>query len=95
MRIVATEGEKHGKDICLCGEVASFEEFYPLFLSMGLKKFSVAASKFDDIKCHLMYEKDRGGSIVKDFMRLGDKKEIDVFFKRLSAEAQRASTAAE
>jgi hypothetical protein len=28
-------------------------------------------------------------------MRLGDKKEIDVFFKRLSAEAQRASTAAE
>jgi phosphotransferase system enzyme I (PtsI) len=95
MRIVATEGEKHGKDICLCGEVASFEEFYPLFLSMGLKKFSVAASKFDDIKCHLMYEKDRGGSIVKDFMRLGDKKEIDVFFKRLSAEAQGASTAAE
>jgi phosphotransferase system enzyme I (PtsI) len=55
LEITIKAGKKHNKEICLCGEVASFEEFYPLFLKLGLRCFSVAAMRFPAIKCDLMH----------------------------------------
>ncbi|HPN73475.1 MAG TPA: hypothetical protein PKZ41_05710 [Candidatus Omnitrophota bacterium] len=80
MDIVAKSGAKHGKEVCLCGEIADFEEFYPLFLALGLRSFSVAASKLDDLKCHLLYQRKPPRSLVERFYGLSSKKEIDGFF---------------
>jgi phosphoenolpyruvate-protein phosphotransferase (PTS system enzyme I) len=82
MDIVVAAGKKHGKEVCLCGEIADFEEFYPLLLAIGLRSFSVAASKLDDMKCHLLYQKKPSRSIVKEFYSLTTKKAIDKFFAR-------------
>ncbi|MFW6133939.1 MAG: phosphoenolpyruvate--protein phosphotransferase [Elusimicrobiota bacterium] len=60
LEIIADASKETGKETCLCGEIASFEEYFPIFLDLGLKSFSVPVSKYNDIKCHLnyIYEKD-------------------------------------
>ncbi|MFC1512586.1 phosphoenolpyruvate--protein phosphotransferase [bacterium] len=54
IEVVVKAGKKHNKEICLCGEVAAFEKFYPALLKLGIRSFSVAASKFSYLKCELM-----------------------------------------
>ena len=82
MDIVVRAGKKHRKEVCLCGEIADFEEFYPLFLAIGLKSFSVAASKVDEVKCHLLYQKKPSRKMVEKFYTLTSKKAIDRFFTK-------------
>ena len=80
---IAREGKKSGKEVCLCGEIASFEEFYPLLLEIGIKSFSVAASKFSDIKCELLYlQQSRDKIPVAEFYKLGSKEQVDEYFRR-------------
>lgn len=71
MEIIVKETRKYKKEICLCGEIASFEEFYPLFLSIGISSFSVEASKLSDIKCNLLHLEEP------------DKRYLDKFYKNL------------
>ena len=82
MTLIVKAGKKAKKEICLCGEIASFEEFYPLFFSIGLKCFSIAASKFEDIKCHLLQVKEMDKTLLQKFYNLKTKKDIDSFFLR-------------
>ena len=82
MEIVVKETRKHKKQVCLCGEIASFEEFYPLFLSIGLSSFSVEASKLSDIKCSLLHLEKPGKSYLDEFYKNLGKKDIERFFKR-------------
>jgi phosphotransferase system enzyme I (PtsI) len=83
LEIIAREGKKAGKEVCLCGEIASFEEFYPLLLEIGLKSFSLAASKFSDIKCELLYlEESRDEIPVAEFYKLRSKEQVDEYFRR-------------
>jgi phosphoenolpyruvate-protein phosphotransferase (PTS system enzyme I) len=82
LELVVIAGKKAKKEVCLCGEIASFEEFYSLFLSIGLKSFSIAASKFEDIKCHLLHEKGIDKSLIQKFFNMKTKKEIDEFFEK-------------
>jgi phosphotransferase system enzyme I (PtsI) len=53
--IVAAAGRKHGKEICLCGEIGAFEQYYPVLLDVGVSSFSVPAAKYEDIKCELLH----------------------------------------
>ena len=80
MEIIANAGKKHKKEICLCGEIAGFEEYYPLFLSIGLNSFSIAAARLEDIKCHLMHTKKVDKNFVKRFYKARTKADIDKFF---------------
>ncbi|MFC2061200.1 phosphoenolpyruvate--protein phosphotransferase [Elusimicrobiota bacterium] len=81
MEIIAKAGKKAGKEVCLCGEIAFFEEFYPLFLQMGLRSFSVAVSKFSDIKCELSHLSiPDNENMLSDFYKMSSKEEIDNFF---------------
>ena len=82
MEIVVEETKKYKKEICLCGEIASFEEFYPLFLSIGIKSFSVEASKLSDIKCDLLHLEKPGKSYLDKFYKNLKKNDIEKFFKR-------------
>jgi phosphotransferase system enzyme I (PtsI) len=82
MEIIVKETAKYKKEICLCGEIASFEEFYPLFLSIGINSFSVEASKLSDIKCNLLHVAPPDKSLVNKFYKNLKKEEIEVFFKR-------------
>jgi len=83
MEMTIKAGKKHNKEICLCGEVASFEEFYPLFLKLGLRSFSVAAMKFPAIKCDLMHISiNRSSSLIKDVYEASTKKSLEKLFKR-------------
>jgi phosphotransferase system enzyme I (PtsI) len=82
MEIIVKETQKHKKEVCLCGEIASFEEFYPLFLSLGLKSFSVEASKLSDIKCNLLHVGSPDKSLIDTFYKNLKKEDIDKFFKR-------------
>ncbi len=83
LEMIAREGSKAGKEVCLCGEIASFEEFYPLLLEIGIKSFSVAASKFSDIKCELLHLQESPDKIpVAEFYKLGSKEEVDEYFRR-------------
>ncbi len=81
LEIVVKAGKKAKKEVCLCGEVASFEEFYPLFLQMGLRSFSVAISRFSDIKCGLLYlQTSQNKDIVREFYKNKSREEIDKYF---------------
>jgi phosphotransferase system enzyme I (PtsI) len=82
MEIIVKETRKLKKEICLCGEIAGFEEFYPLFLGLGIKSFSVEASKLNDIKCNLLHVENAGKSYLNKFYGNLKKEEIDDFFKR-------------
>jgi len=77
MEITAKAGEDHGKEICLCGEIAGFEHFYSLFLSLGLRSFSVAASKLADIKCELLHQNKVDRALPKKFYRATGKEDAD------------------
>lgn len=82
--IIVRAGKTHKKEICLCGEVASFEEFYPLFLKLGLRSFSIAVSKFPYIKCELMHIRiPRKSNILKKVYSAESKSELDKIFRRL------------
>lgn len=81
MEIVVKETHKYKKEICLCGEIASFEEFYPLFLSIGINSFSVEASKLSDIKCNLLHLEKPGKSYLDKFYKNLKKNDIEKFFK--------------
>jgi phosphoenolpyruvate-protein phosphotransferase (PTS system enzyme I) len=85
MQTVVKAGIKQGKEVCLCGEIADFEEFYPLLLAIGIRSFSVAASKLDDVKCHLLHQKKHSKEIVEEFYSLETKRQIDRFFMKMSA----------
>ena len=77
MEIAAKAGKDHGKEICLCGEVAGFEHFYSLFLSLGLRSFSVAASKLADIKCELLHQNKIDKALLKKFYKVTGKEDVD------------------
>ncbi|MDA3792665.1 MAG: phosphoenolpyruvate--protein phosphotransferase [Elusimicrobia bacterium] len=81
MEIITKAGRKAGKEVCLCGEIAFFEEFYPLFLQMGLRSFSVAVTKFNDIKCELMnLNIPKNEDMLKDFYKIHSKEKIREYF---------------
>lgn len=82
MEIVVEETRKLKKEVCLCGEIASFEEFYPLFLSLGMNSFSVEASKLSDIKCNLLHLEKPDKSYLDKFYKNLKKNDIEKFFKR-------------
>ena len=82
LTFIVKAGKRARREVCLCGEIASFEEFYPLFFSIGLKCFSIATPKFEYIKCHLLQEKGIDKLLLKKFYNLKTKKDIDRFFKR-------------
>jgi phosphoenolpyruvate-protein phosphotransferase (PTS system enzyme I) len=82
LEIVVKAGKKAKKEVCLCGEVASFEEFHSLLFSIGLRSFSVSVSKFADIKCELLHlEESAGKTMIKNFYKKKTKEEIDEYFK--------------
>lgn len=82
MEFIVKAGKKHKKEICLCGEIAGFEDFYPLFLNIGLESFSVAAARLEDIKCNLMHTEKKKKNYVKRFYDMTTKKDIDKFFEK-------------
>ncbi len=83
MELIVKEAKKAKKEVCLCGEIASFEEYYPLFLKLGLKSFSVAVSKFDDIKCELLHlQKARSKEMLRKYYQLKSREEADKYFER-------------
>ena len=81
MQIIIKAGEKANKEVCLCGEVAAFAEFYPLLVNIGLNVFSVSVSGFDDIKCALLcLDTEKHNGIAEEFFSVKSKKEADEFF---------------
>ena len=42
IKMVVTEGKRHGKPVTVCGEIASNPLFIPLLLGLGLREFSCA-----------------------------------------------------
>jgi len=57
MKNVVDAAKKINKEVVLCGELSSFENYYPVLLDLGLRSFSVPVFKFEDIKCELLYMK--------------------------------------
>jgi len=87
LQFVAEAGEKLKKEVYLCGEIASFEEFYPLLLRIGIRSFSISVSRFSDIKCGLSHElrhlyETRGSDIITNFYRVKCKEEADGYFRK-------------
>ena len=81
MELIVKAGRKAKKEVCLCGEIAFFEEFYPLFLQLGLRSFSVAVSKFSDIKCELLnLHIPRNKDMLKDFYKIHSRENINKYF---------------
>ena len=81
MEFIVKAGNKYKKEICLCGEIAGFEEFYPLFLNIGLRSFSIAAAKLEDIKCQLMHVTKTRKDFMEHFYKMSSKEDIDNFFE--------------
>ncbi len=83
IEIVAIEGKKAKKEVCLCGELASFEEFYPLMLGLGLRSFSVSVYKFSDIQCELAnISENIDKELVREFYKADSKEKADKYFMK-------------
>lgn len=82
MEIIVASGKRNKKELCLCGEIASFPEFYPFFLSLGIESFSVAASKIDHIKCELLHLKRVPQSLTDKIYRSITVEEINRVFRK-------------
>ena len=81
--MIVRAGRIHKKEICLCGEVGSIEEFYPLFLKIGLRSFSVAPARFPYIKCDLLHIGiAKKSNMLKKFYSAESKHALDKLFKR-------------
>jgi phosphotransferase system enzyme I (PtsI) len=63
IKVVVEAGKEHDIETCLCGEIGSFENYYPVLLDIGVRSFSVPAAKYEDIKCELLHI---SGSNYKD-----------------------------
>lgn len=81
LEITAVKAAKSGKEVCLCGEIASFEEFYPLLLETGLKSFSVSPAKFNDIKCELMHRLTSGKKTLQRYYKMPSKAETEKYIE--------------
>ncbi|MFH1754045.1 MAG: phosphoenolpyruvate--protein phosphotransferase [Candidatus Omnitrophota bacterium] len=82
IELIIASGKRNKKELCLCGEIASFAEFYPFFLSLGLASFSVAASKLDHIKCELLHLKRLSRPLTDKIYKAVTVEEIDRIFGR-------------
>lgn len=83
LSVAAAAGKRSGKEVCLCGEIASFEEFYPVLLQAGLEHFSVAVSRFADIKCRLMHlQAARRSRLLDEFYHTRSKDDADRYLAR-------------
>lgn len=81
IEMIVKAGRRAEKEVCLCGEIASFEEYYPLLLHIGIKSFSVSVGKFEDIKCEMLHlRRKQKGNITQAFYQARTKKEIDAYF---------------
>lgn len=81
MEIAAKAGRRFKKEVCLCGEISSFEEFYPVLLDIGLTSFSVPVHSFNDIKCALLGIDLKGkGKILDKFYAISSGKKLNAFF---------------
>lgn len=50
IKIIVARARKYNKEASLCGEIANYEQAYPLFLDLGVTSFSVPVSKHSIIK---------------------------------------------
>ncbi|HMA62627.1 MAG TPA: putative PEP-binding protein, partial [bacterium] len=50
IKIIVARARKYDKEASLCGEIANYEQAYPLFLDLGVTSFSVPVSKHAIIK---------------------------------------------
>ena len=66
---IVKQAGRCNKELCLCGEIASFDEYYPFLLGVGLRSFSVAASRLAHIKCELMHHRKLKRSEVNKIYR--------------------------
>lgn len=83
IEMIVKAGKRTEKEVCLCGEIASFEEYYPLLLHIGIKSFSVSVGKFEDIKCEMLHlRRKQKGNITQDFYHARTKKDIDTYFSK-------------
>ena len=83
IEMIMQASKETGREVCICGVVASYESFYPLFLAMGLKCFSVPVFCFDEIRLALgRIKEERNGSLLKKFYSLKNKKQMDSFFRK-------------
>lgn len=79
--IIIAAGKKYKKEVCLCGEIASFEKYYPLFLKIGLRSFSVPVTRYEEIKCEVSFLKsDPKDTILKKLFQSKTKSQIDSIF---------------
>lgn len=80
---IARAGKAAKKEVCLCGEVASFEEYYPVLLETGLGAFSVSVAKFPDIKCQLHHlKKPAGKKAITGFYKTESKADADRYLSK-------------
>lgn len=85
IKIVSRAGIEHGKEVCLCGEIASFAEYYPLLLDLGLRSFSVSPGVFDDIKCalaHFDVHVFEAHGLAEEYVGIKGKTGADRFFEK-------------
>lgn len=83
IRLAVEAGKKNGRETCLCGAAASFEEYYSVLLSTGLTSFSVDVGSFDTIKCELLHLNTTHNHDLKAFYKTVTADEIDDFIKNV------------
>lgn len=50
IRLVIEAGERNGRDVSLCGEMAGDPRYVPLLVGLGLRRFSVAPASIPEVK---------------------------------------------
>ncbi len=82
LKMITQAADKNGKAVCLCGEIGSFELYYPVLLDAGVNSFSVPAAKYEDIKCEIqnLQERDYKGK-YKEYINKKFRREQIKFFE--------------
>jgi phosphotransferase system enzyme I (PtsI) len=86
LEMIANHGKTTKKEACLCGEIASFEELYPLLLQVGIRSFSVGTSKHGDIQARLFapHKTDsKTARLTQKYLSTKSKVEADRFLGKM------------
>jgi phosphotransferase system enzyme I (PtsI) len=78
IKMAVKKAEERNMEASLCGEIANYEEGYPLFLNIGVRSFSVSVSKHAIIK-HKISQIDlkQLSDLEQKLMKTKNKKEVN------------------
>jgi phosphotransferase system enzyme I (PtsI) len=84
MHHLAKEGERHGLDLGICGELGGQEDLIPLWVAMGYRKLSMVASDIlSRRRCLSKLTLPQCEGVLREILEMRDERHIRPFLQSI------------